>query len=120
MQPPRPVAGAVANADVWIEFALAYIMHSEAFREAMSRGVRYANLTGMDVQMLVDTISRVDFPGVMRLGHAPGRLIAQADEVRITSPARTDLGRRNQGRPGNLPGKPAGLTRGTGMLAGQH
>jgi leucyl aminopeptidase (aminopeptidase T) len=99
MQPPRPVAGAVANADVWIEFALAYIMHSDAFREAISRGVRYANLTGMDVQMLVDTISRVDFPGVMRLGHALVRLIAQADEVRITSPAGTDLVGRNQGRP---------------------
>jgi leucyl aminopeptidase (aminopeptidase T) len=119
MQPPRPVAGAVANADVWIEFALAYIMHSDAFREAMSRGVRYANLTGMDVQMLVDTISRVDFPGVMRLGHALVRLIAQADEVRITSPAGTDLVGRNQGRPVNLRGKPAERPGETVMLAGQ-
>jgi leucyl aminopeptidase (aminopeptidase T) len=109
----------VANADVWIEFALAYIMHSEAFREAMRRGARYANLTGMDVQMLVDTIARVDFPGVMRLGQALVGLIGAADEVRITSPAGTDLVGRNQGRPVNLRGKPAERPGETVMLAGQ-
>jgi leucyl aminopeptidase (aminopeptidase T) len=119
MEPPRPVAGAVANADVWIEFALAYIMHSEAFRAAIANGVRYANLTGMDVQMLVDTVARVDFRGVMRLGEALVRLVGQADEVRVTSPAGADFVGRNQGRPVNLRGKPAERPGEAVMLSGQ-
>lgn len=119
MEPPRPVAGAVANADVWIEFALAYIMHSDAFRAAVANGARYANLTGMDVQMLVDTVARVDFQGVMRLGEVLVRLVGQAAEVRITSPAGTDLVGHNQGRPVNLRGKPAERPGETVMLSGQ-
>ncbi|GAB3417173.1 M29 family metallopeptidase [Flindersiella endophytica] len=119
MEPPGPVAGAIARADVWIEYALAYIMHSEAFREAMQSGARYANLTGMDVPMLVDTVGRVDFEGTMELGRALVGLLEQADEVRITTPAGTDLRARNGGRPINLRGKPAERPGETVMLAGQ-
>ncbi|WP_020573153.1 hypothetical protein [Actinopolymorpha alba] len=119
MEPPGPVAGAIARSDVWIEFALAYIMHSDAFRAAMASGTRYANLTGMDVQMLVNTIARVDFPGVMELGRALCGLLEKADEVRITTPAGTDLRARNGGRPINLRGKPAEKPGETVMLAGQ-
>lgn len=119
MEPPAPVAGAIARADVWIEFALAYIMHSDAFREAMKNGARYANLTGMDVPMLVDTVGRVDFEGTMELGRALVGLLERADEVRITTPAGTDLRARNGGRPINLRGKPAEKPGETVMLAGQ-
>jgi leucyl aminopeptidase (aminopeptidase T) len=119
MEPPAPVAGAVAAADVWIEFALAYIMHSDAFRAAMANGARYANLTGMDVQMLVDTVARVDFAGTMELGNALVGLLQEADQVRITSPAGTDLRARNGGRPINLRGKPAEKPGETVMLSGQ-
>ncbi|MEW2353108.1 hypothetical protein [Spirillospora sp. NPDC029432] len=119
MEPPGPVAGAVARSQVWIEYALAYIMHSDAFRAAMAQGTRYANLTGMDVQMLVDTVARVDFQGTIDLGKALVRLLEQADEVRITTPAGTDLRARNGGRPINLRGKPAEKPGETVMLAGQ-
>jgi leucyl aminopeptidase (aminopeptidase T) len=119
MEPPGPVAGAIARSDVWIEYALAYIMHSDAFRAAMESGTRYANLTGMDVPMLVDTVGRVDFEGTMELGRALVGLLEQADEVRITTPAGTDLRARNGGRPINLRGKPAERPGETVMLAGQ-
>lgn len=119
MEPPAPVAGAVAKADVWIEYSLAYIMHSDAFRTAIAAGARYANLTGMDVQMLVDTVGRVDFAGTMELGKALVRLLEQADEVRITNAAGTDLRARNGGRPVNLRGKPAEKPGETVMLSGQ-
>lgn len=119
MEPPGPVAGAIARSDVWIEYAYAYIMHSDAFRAAMESGTRYANLTGMDVPMLVDTIARVDFDGVMELGRALCELLENADEVRITTPAGTDLRARNGGRPVNLRGKPAEKPGETVMLAGQ-
>ena len=119
MEPPAPVAGAVAAADVWVEFGLGYIMHSNAFRAAIAGGARYANLTAMDVQMLVDTVGKVDFAGVTRLGKALVRLLGGADEVRITSPAGTDITARNGGRPINLRGKPATEPGETVMLAGQ-
>ncbi|WP_016699595.1 hypothetical protein [Actinoalloteichus spitiensis] len=120
MEPPSPVAGAIASADVWIEYAVGYLMHSNAFRHAMETGKpRYVNLTGMDVAMLVDTVGRVDFAGTMRLGRALVRLLEQADEVRITTPAGTDLTARNGGRPINLRGKPAERPGETIMLAGQ-
>jgi len=119
MEPPAPVAGAIARADVWIEFAVAYIMHSDAFRHAIANGARYANFTGMDVPMLVNTIARVDLDGVMELGRALVELIERADEVRITTPAGTDLRARNGGRPVNLRGKPAERPGETVMLAGQ-
>lgn len=119
MEPPAPVAGAVAAADVWIEFSLSYIMHSDAFRAAITAGARYTNLTGMDIPMLVDTVGRPDFQGVIRLGRALVRLLEQADEVRITSPGGTDLIGHNRGRPINLRGKPAEKPGETVMLSGQ-
>jgi leucyl aminopeptidase (aminopeptidase T) len=119
MEPPAPVAGAVAAADVWIELALGYIMHSNAFRTAIANGARYVNLTGMDVQMLVDTVGRVDFDGVTRLGERLVGLLEQAQEVRITTPGGTDLTARNGGRPVNLRGVPATKPGQTVMLAGQ-
>ncbi|MGW5018014.1 hypothetical protein [Streptomyces cacaoi] len=119
MEPPRPVAGAIADADVWIEFAVSYVMHSEAFRTAMANGCRYTNLTAMDVHMLVATVGRPDFAGVMRLGNALVRLLEQADEVRITSRNGTDITGRNGDRPINLRGKPAERPGETVMLSGQ-
>ncbi|MFD7716879.1 hypothetical protein [Streptomyces sp. NPDC059814] len=119
MEPPRPVAGAIADADVWIEFAVSYLMHSEAFRTAMANGCRYTNLTAMDVQMLVATVGRPDFQGVIRLGKALVALLEAADEVRITSANGTDLVGRNGDRPINLRGKPAEKPGETVMLSGQ-
>ncbi|WP_028927630.1 hypothetical protein [Pseudonocardia acaciae] len=118
-EPPGPVAGAVREADVWIEYAVGYVMHSDAFRAAIENGARYTNLTAMDVRMLVDTVGRVDFAGVTRLGEALVRLLAAADEVRITTPAGTDVTARNGGRPVNLRGVPATEPGQTVMLAGQ-
>ncbi|GAA4213519.1 hypothetical protein [Actinocatenispora rupis] len=119
MEPPGPVAGAVARSQVWIEYTQSYIMHSEAFRTAMAAGTRYANLTGMDVQMLVDTVGKVDFAGTTELGKALVALLEAADEVHITTPAGTDIRGRNGDRPINLRGKPAEKPGETVMLAGQ-
>ncbi len=98
MEPPAPVAGAVQRADVWIEFAYAYTLHTPAFKAAMEAGARYICLTGMDVEMMVKTIARVDIPKLINLGNTLVRLVAAADEVRITSPAGTDLVANTRGR----------------------
>lgn len=119
LEPSPPVAAAVAAADVWIEFQLGYIMHSDAFRTALANGARYINLTGMDIQMLVDTVARVDYEGVTELGYALVRLLEQADEIRITSAAGTDITGRRGDRPINLRGLPATKPGQSVMLSGQ-
>ncbi|ATW28556.1 hypothetical protein DCMF_11685 [Candidatus Formimonas warabiya] len=90
-QPPAPVAGGVAQADVWIELAYQTIMHSPAFRTAMESGARYTCLTGMDVEMLVNTIAQVDCETVIEFGEYLVRVLEQADEIMVRSKKGTDL-----------------------------
>lgn len=99
MEPPPPVARAVEVADVWIELAVAYILYTEARQKATQAGCRYACMSGMDVDMIVRTIGRVDYPRMMELGDKLCELTQGADEIRITSPAGTDLLAHNGGRP---------------------
>jgi leucyl aminopeptidase (aminopeptidase T) len=91
MEPPAPVAGAVAEADVWIEYAVQYILYTKARRKASEAGCRYACMAGMDVDALVRTIGRVDYPTLMALGDELVRLINKAQEIRVTSREGTDL-----------------------------
>jgi len=91
MEPPGPVAGAVARADVWIEYAIAYILYTEARRSATRAGCRYACLAGIDVDALVRLIGRVDYARLLALGDELVRLIRGAREIRITSAQGTDL-----------------------------
>jgi leucyl aminopeptidase (aminopeptidase T) len=119
LQPPAPVARAVEAADVWIEYAVAYIMHSEAFRTAMANGVRYICLTGMDVDMLVKTVTRIDYPGLVAMGEKIRRIIEDADEVIVTSPAGTRLTAYNRGRKVRQSGKLAEKKGDPIMLGGQ-
>lgn len=118
-EPVAPIAAAIAAADVWLELQLGYIMHSDAFRVALANGCRYVNLTGMDVQMLVDTVGRVDYAAVTELGWALVRLLEGAQEIRITSPAGTDITGTRGDRQINLRGLPATQPGQSVMLSGQ-
>ncbi len=119
IEPPPPVAGAIARADVWIEYAVAYILHTEAYKAALENGCRYICLTGMDVDMMVRTIANVDYPKMIELSHVLGAAIAQADEIRVTSPAGTDLVARMGGRKIRYSGKLADTPGEPIMLGGQ-
>lgn len=119
MEPPPPVAGAAARAQVWIELAVAYLLHTAAHRAALAGGCRYICLTGMDVDMLVRCIGRVDYPKMLALGEALQRIVARADEVRVTSPAGTDLVAHNRGRRVRHAGKLADTPGEPIMLGGQ-
>jgi len=91
MDPPPPVARALTAADVWIEFAVAYTLYSDAHRQAIAAGCRYFALAGMDVDMMVRTIGRVDYPLLDEMAAALYEVSHQAQEIRVTSPAGTDL-----------------------------
>ncbi len=119
VEPPAPVAGAVVKADVWIEFSYAYVLHTPAFRAAMAAGARYICLTGMDAEMMVKTIARVNVPKLIALGEALRKTVEAANEVRVTSPAGTDLVAYNQGRKVRQSGKLADTKGEPVMLGGQ-
>lgn len=118
-EPPPPVAGAAARAQVWIELAVAYLLHTVAYRAALAAGCRYICLTGMDVDMLVRCIGRVDYSKLLALGETLQRIVAKANEVRVTSPAGTDLVAYNRGRRVRHAGKVADTPGEPIMLGGQ-
>ena len=98
MEPPPPVAGAIRYADVWIEYAVAYILHTQAYKEALRNGARYICLTGMDAMMMVNTLGRVRYDKLLNLGKLLCEIVQKTDKVEIFSPAGTQLVAFNQGR----------------------
>jgi leucyl aminopeptidase (aminopeptidase T) len=105
MEPPSPVSGALKNADVWIEFSVSYILHSQAYKESLGAGCRYICLSGMDVIMMVNTIGKVNYSKIIELGEVLRDLIGSANEVKIESPGGSNLIGYNQGRKVRLSGK---------------
>lgn len=91
MEPPAPVAAALKAADVWFEFAVQYILYTEARKQATAAGCRHACYAGMDAEMLVRTIGRVDHVTMNELGQRLRELCMSAQTVHITDPNGTDL-----------------------------
>jgi len=91
IEPPKPVGAAIKSADVWIEYSVSYALYTEAYTEAMKNGARYICLTGMDIEMLVRTIGRVDYPKMIELGDYMCDLLRGPGEIRMTNPSGTDL-----------------------------
>jgi len=97
--PPAPLAAAVGSADVWIELAYAPIMHSEAYRQAVDvKGARYICATGLDVEMLVNCITKIDIDKVIELGEYFKEKIESAAEIVVTCNKGTNLRGRMGGR----------------------
>ena len=91
MMPPAPVAAALKAADAWIEYAPAYLLHGPAHREAMSAGCRMLCLTAVDADAMVRTIGRPDYMAMDEFREKIRALSQSADEMRLSSPAGTDL-----------------------------
>ena len=90
-EPPAPVTGAAAAAEVWIDFAVAYQLYTPAYRATLDNGCIYVCLTGMDVDMMVRTIGRVSYPPLQAMATWLYCKSQEATKVRVTSPAGTDL-----------------------------
>jgi leucyl aminopeptidase (aminopeptidase T) len=118
-EPPAPVAGAIARADVWIEFAVGMIFLSNAYKAAIDNGARYICLTGMDATMMINTIYRVKIKELIAMGNILRDMAQAADKVEIYSPAGTALVAYNQGRRARQSGKLADTPGEPVMLGGQ-
>lgn len=92
MQPaPSPVYGAAGRADVWFDFAVAYQLYTPAYRAALERGCIYLCLTGMDADMMVRTVGRVNYPPMKEMAGFLYKISQEAEVVRVTGPAGTDV-----------------------------
>ena len=119
MEPYPPVAAAVQAADVWVEYAVQYILYTDTRRTACKKGCRYAAFGGLDVDALVRTIGRVDYPTMLEMGEQLIALTQETSEFRITTALGTDLQCSNQGaevwQSGRLGDEPGAAV----MLGGQ-
>jgi len=91
MEPPKHVSEAMKSSDVIISLPLMYILHTTAYNEAMKAGARILELTGMNPDMLIRLIGRVDYSTMCKLGDKLTELTANAREVVIKSVNGTDL-----------------------------
>lgn len=93
MLPVEALTAALKVADAWVEFNNKYLLYSTPFEVAQreNKKLRYMNLSGMNVDMLVRTIGRVD---TQALGEFQGKLtdmIKAAKKIRLTSAAGEDV-----------------------------
>ena len=119
MEPYPPIAAAVQAADVWVEYAVQYTLYTDARRTACRNGCRYAAFGGLDVDALVRTIGRVDYPTMLAMGEKLIALTQETSKFRITTALGTDLQCNNQGaevwQSGRLGDEPGAAV----MLGGQ-
>lgn len=92
MEPPAPVLKAVTGADIWFDFSVAYQLYSSAYHLALEHNCIYVCLTGMDPDMLVRTVGRVNYGPMEEMATRLYEMSQAADRICVTNPAGTDLG----------------------------
>ena len=65
-------------------------MHTKAFQNAIAAGVRYICLTGMDVEMLVNTVTKVNYDLMIELGEHFKEILGKANKIEVKSKNGTD------------------------------
>jgi leucyl aminopeptidase (aminopeptidase T) len=99
IEPPGPLSAAMKEADVIIELAEKYLIHTKAYHKALESGSRNLCLTGMTPQMMIRCIGDINYPKMVELGDALADLLQEGEEMQITTPAGTELYCRIKGRP---------------------
>lgn len=90
--PPAPVEAAVLASDMVIEYAVAYLIHSEMWSKARQAGIPMKCLTGMNVGMMVRCINPDNYEKMEEFGRAYSEVLRSVQsEYRVTSPAGTDI-----------------------------
>lgn len=90
-EPPESVAAVAATAHHWINFSVGYHLYSAAYEETLAQDGVYLELTGMDVDMMIRTIGRVDNDLLTKVRDVLYTKSQAADTLRLTSPAGCDL-----------------------------
>ncbi|WP_419946715.1 hypothetical protein [Candidatus Poriferisodalis sp.] len=88
---PEAVTAAATQAQHWINFSVGYHLYSDAYEAAIANGCIYVELTGMDADMMIRTIGRVDNALLERVKTLLYRRSQAVEAVRLTSPAGCDV-----------------------------
>jgi leucyl aminopeptidase (aminopeptidase T) len=98
-EPPRPVAAAMAAADVVLAPTIQSLSHTAARKAASDAGVRIATLPGVTEEMLARLMNG-DLDEMRRRGWAIVNALNQGSQVRITCRNGSDLSFSIEGRNG--------------------
>jgi 2,5-dihydroxypyridine 5,6-dioxygenase len=93
MFPMEPLIAALSHADAWVELNKMYLSYSSVGEIALreNKRLRHANLVGMDTEMMVRLVGRVNTPLLSKFLQAVTKMTQPAREMRITTPAGNDL-----------------------------
>jgi leucyl aminopeptidase (aminopeptidase T) len=121
MLPLESLTAALLKADAWVEFNNKWLLYSTPYDIAMkgNEKLRHLCLVGMNVDMMVRNIGRVDYPNLEKFMMLVTKKTLSAKHMRITTPAGTDVEFNNE--PGRKPIMELGYadTPGSHMMAGQ-
>lgn len=91
--PLAPLTAALKEADVWIEFNNEWLLYSTPFDEAVAanKKLRYMCLVGMNPDLMVRNIGRVNNIAVGNFLNEVEKITKKAKHVRVTTPAGCDV-----------------------------
>ncbi|ELY46634.1 aminopeptidase [Natronorubrum sulfidifaciens] len=89
-EPPAPVAAAMAGADVVLAPTTKSLSHTRARTEANDAGARVATLPGITEEVFTTGLD-ADYESIAAHCEAVVEQVADADEIRVTTPAGTDI-----------------------------
>jgi leucyl aminopeptidase (aminopeptidase T) len=123
VEPPPPIAAALAACDVFIAPASRSLSHTRARKAATDNGARGATMPTVTADMLTRLMD-IDFDVLRTRSRAIAELLSAADEARVTCPRGTDLHLDLEGREGiaddgdlTAPGAFGNLPCGEGFIA---
>lgn len=93
MLPLESLTAALLKADAWVEFNNQWLLYSTPYEIAMkeNKKLRHMCLVGMNVDMMVRNIGRVDYPNLEKFMKLVTEKTLSAKHMRITTPAGTDV-----------------------------
>ena len=123
VEPPAPIAAALAACDVFIAPTSRSLSHTHARKRATDAGARGATMPTVTADMLARLMD-ADFDLLRARSRAVAELLSAADEARVTCPRGTDLHLDLEGREGivddgdlTAPGSFGNLPCGEGFIA---
>ncbi len=118
--PIKTLSSILKNADVWIELNKSWLLYSTPYEEAMkeNKRLRYLCLVGMDADMMVRTIGRVNIELLYEFQRRLAEITRKSRRMIVTTPAGTHVEFENDpNRPVLVEGEMSGP--GEYMLFGQ-
>lgn len=96
-EPPSVVAAALTQADIWIEYANAYIMYTQAWHEAIQAGAQYCAFGSLDVDGMVRCFGRSDVKLMDQFAQVLIELLTDCQSFRLTTDLGTEIQFSNRG-----------------------